>query len=81
MKLVSTMNYFRDEYEAYAYHTKKTTYSINAEKCIGCTKCKRVCPVECITGSVKVAHIIDENACISCGACFDACRFDAIIKP
>ena len=79
--VLSTLHYFRDEYEDYAYRRIKRSYTIDEDKCIGCTKCKRVCPVECITGSVKVPHVIDENACIECGACFDACRFDAILKP
>jgi NADH:ubiquinone oxidoreductase subunit F (NADH-binding) len=79
--VLSTMHYFKDEYEAYAYHTKKTTYSIDPDKCIGCTKCSRVCPVNCIEGSVKVNHIINEEECIACGACYSACPVDAIIKP
>jgi NADH:ubiquinone oxidoreductase subunit F (NADH-binding) len=79
--VLSTLEYFRSEYEDYAYGRIKKSYSILEDKCIGCTKCKRVCPVDCITGSVKVPHIIDEAACIACGACFDACRFDAIVKP
>jgi NADH:ubiquinone oxidoreductase subunit F (NADH-binding)/(2Fe-2S) ferredoxin/ferredoxin len=79
--VLSTMHYFREEYEAYANRTKKTAYSIDETNCIGCTACKRVCPVDCITGNVKEVHIIDEDACISCGACYDACKFDAIIRP
>jgi NADH:ubiquinone oxidoreductase subunit F (NADH-binding)/(2Fe-2S) ferredoxin len=79
--ILSTLKYFREEYEAYAYKTKKTTYSINPDKCIGCTKCARVCPVNCIDGKVKVAHIINEDECIACGACYSACPVDAIIKP
>ena len=79
--VLSTLHFFREEYEAYANRTIKKSYKIIEDKCIGCTKCSRVCPVECITGKVKVPHIIDESACIACGACFDACRFDAITKP
>jgi NADH:ubiquinone oxidoreductase subunit F (NADH-binding)/(2Fe-2S) ferredoxin/NAD-dependent dihydropyrimidine dehydrogenase PreA subunit len=79
--VLSTIDHFREEYEAYAYRTKKTAYSIDENKCIGCTKCARVCPVDCITGKVKVAHVIDENSCIACGACYTACPVDAIIKP
>ncbi len=79
--VLSTLDFFREEYEAYAYRTKKQFYKIIPDKCIGCTKCSRVCPVDCITGKVKEVHIIDEDACIACGACFDACRFEAIEKP
>jgi len=79
--VLSTLKYFRNEYEDYAYRRIKRSYTIIEDKCIGCTKCARVCPVECITGKVKVPHIIDESACIACGACYDACRFDAIAKP
>ncbi len=79
--VLSTLEYFREEYEAYAYRTKKTSYSIDADKCIGCTKCSRVCPVSCIEGKVKVKHVINEEECIACGACYSACPVDAIIKP
>ena len=79
--VLSTMKYFREEYEAYAYRTKKTTYSIDPKLCIGCTKCARNCPVDCIEGKVKEPHYIDESKCIACGACYEACPVHAIIKP
>ncbi|MFA7075259.1 MAG: NADH-quinone oxidoreductase subunit NuoF [Candidatus Izemoplasmatales bacterium] len=79
--VLSTMKYFIEEYEAYAYRTKKTTYSIDPKLCIGCTKCARNCPVSCIEGSVKEPHYIDETLCIACGTCYDACPVNAIIKP
>ena len=79
--VLSTMEFFKEEYEAYAYKTKKHTYSIIANKCIGCTKCAKVCPVECITGSIKNPHIIDESQCIACGACYTVCPVNAVEKP
>lgn len=79
--VLSTMEFFKEEYEAYAYKTKKHTYSIIVNKCIGCTKCAKVCPVECITGSVKNPHVIDESQCIACGACYTVCPVDAVEKP
>ncbi len=79
--VLSTLHEFKEEYEAYAYRTKKTAYSIDDEKCIGCTKCKRACPVDCIDGKVREKHVITESECIACGACYEACPVDAIIKP
>ena len=79
--ILSTMRYFPEEYEKYAKRELKTAYSIDPEKCIGCGACKKVCPVECISGQVKEAHVIDESMCIACGACFDKCKFDAVLRP
>jgi NADH-quinone oxidoreductase subunit F/NADP-reducing hydrogenase subunit HndC len=85
--VLSTMRYFRDEYEAHVLHKKcpagtcsaLLNYSIT-DNCRGCTKCVRQCPVGCITGKVKELHVIDQEKCIKCGACMEACPFDAIIK-
>jgi len=85
--VLSTMNYFWDEYIA---HVKDRTcpagvcknlvrYEIT-DKCIGCTKCARNCPVNCISGKVKELHVIDQDKCIKCGACFTACPVNAITK-
>lgn len=61
-----------------AEERQHTTYEIDPEKCIGCTKCSKVCPVDAITGKVKEAHVIDENTCIGCGACAETCPVQAI---
>lgn len=87
--VLSTMNFFYDEYLAHINQKHcpagsckaLAKYSILEEKCIGCTACKRACPVGCIEGSVKKPHIINAAKCISCGACFTACRFEAVVKP
>ncbi|WP_411955990.1 NADH-ubiquinone oxidoreductase-F iron-sulfur binding region domain-containing protein [Clostridium sp. FP1] len=85
--VLSTMKYFLNEYEAHVYdktcpagvckHLLK--YNIT-DKCIGCTKCARQCPVNCISGKVKTLHVIDQDKCIKCGACQSACPVNAIIK-
>lgn len=58
--------------------SEATKYVINPEKCIGCTKCARICPASAISGSIKEPHVIDEAKCIGCGACADACPVKAI---
>ncbi len=86
--VLSTIRYFRDEYEAHikdkkcpAGHCQKLlTYSIIADKCIGCSACSRVCPVNAISGEVKKPFTIDPAKCIKCGACVDKCKFKAIEK-
>ncbi|SHE33102.1 NADH-quinone oxidoreductase subunit NuoF [Alkalibacter saccharofermentans] len=86
--VLSTLKYFRDEYEAHVIDGKCTagvcesliSYEVVPEKCIGCTACARVCPVSCIEGAPKQVHLIDQTKCIKCGACYDKCKFDAIVK-
>jgi NADP-reducing hydrogenase subunit HndC len=86
--VLSTIKYFRDEYEAHikekrcpAGHCKALlNYIIDKKKCIGCTACVKVCPVAAISGKVKEPHEIDPAKCIKCGACMGKCRFDAISK-
>ncbi|HVO76351.1 MAG TPA: 4Fe-4S binding protein, partial [Candidatus Bathyarchaeia archaeon] len=53
-------------------------YSVNVDKCTGCTACAKACPTEAATGEKKKVHSIDLEKCIKCGACYDACKFDAI---
>ncbi|MEW6535174.1 MAG: NADH-quinone oxidoreductase subunit NuoF [Candidatus Auribacterota bacterium] len=84
--VLSTLRHFRDEYETHvkdkkcpAGRCKKLLkYEIIAEKCVGCTACARRCPVQCISGSPKQVHVIDQSKCIKCGMCFEACKFDAV---
>jgi len=79
--VLSTMQYFGDEYKHYAQRLIKKAYSINPERCIGCTKCARSCPVNCISGELRKPHSIDEDKCIACGTCFTACPVHAVVKP
>ncbi|MCT4661241.1 MAG: NADH-quinone oxidoreductase subunit NuoF [Tissierellales bacterium] len=87
--VLSTINYFREEYEEHIFDKHCRTneckalvkYKVNPDKCIGCTACAKKCPVSCIEGKVKEVHIIDQSKCIKCGACYEACKFGAIIKP
>ncbi|WP_425060594.1 NADP-reducing hydrogenase subunit HndC [Sporomusa carbonis] len=85
--VLSTLRYFRDEYEAHINDkrcpagacTSLLQYSIT-ETCKGCGLCKKVCPVEAISGEVKAQHVIDAVKCIKCGACFGKCPFKSIVK-
>jgi NADH-quinone oxidoreductase subunit F len=84
--VLSTLRYFRDEYEAHILEKrcpagvciKLIRYVVIPEKCTGCLACKKACPQEAIEGVLKGVHVIDQSKCIKCGACLEACRFEAI---
>ena len=86
--VLSTIKFFRHEYEAHirdkkcpAHHCQALlNYVIDPEKCRGCTACARVCPGGAISGEVKKPHSIDPSKCLKCGACMEKCRFGAISK-
>jgi NADP-reducing hydrogenase subunit HndC len=86
--VLSTLRYFRDEYEAHVKEKRcpagvckaMLKYTIIPDKCKGCSLCSRKCPVNAISGEVKKPYVIDQSKCIKCGVCMDTCKFAAIEK-
>ena len=86
--VLSTLRYFRHEYEAHIYEKRCPAghcqallhYEIDPEKCKGCTACTRVCPAGAISGTPRHAHTIDVSKCLKCGACMEKCKFYAISR-
>ncbi len=85
--VLTTLKYFRDEYESHIKDKKCPAgvckelieYSVDEEKCVGCTKCAKECPEQAISGEKKKSHTIDQTKCIKCGVCYEGCKFDAIL--
>jgi len=86
--VLSTLNYFADEYKAHIEDKKCPSgvcldlmqYTIDQENCIKCGVCQRNCPVEAIPGNREEGFVIDQDKCIKCGKCFDVCKFNSVIK-
>ncbi len=86
--VLSTIKYFRHEYEAHINQkkcpakvcNKLLTFFIRQDMCVGCGMCLKACSVNAITGEKKQPHHIDNTLCIQCGSCFDVCKFNAVIK-
>ena len=86
--VLSTLRYFRDEYEAHVYEKrcpagcckKLAKITIDPEKCKGCSLCSKKCPVGAISGEIRKPYVIDQSKCIKCGVCLSSCKFGAISK-
>jgi len=85
--VLTTIKYFRDEYEAHIFHKKcparvcrpLLTYTVDQEKCTGCLVCLKNCPSKAITGERKKPHFISQELCTKCGVCFSKCKFESIV--
>jgi NADH:ubiquinone oxidoreductase, NADH-binding (51 kD) subunit len=86
--VLSTLRYFRDEYNAHVFEKRCPTgncealanYRVVAESCKSCSLCAKKCPVGAISGERGVPYVIDTETCIKCGVCIDSCKFAAIVK-
>jgi NADH-quinone oxidoreductase subunit F len=85
--VLTTIKYFRKEFEDHIYHKHCTAHYCKAlisfgitDACTGCTACTKSCPVDAITGVKKEQHTINQDLCIRCGRCQESCRFDAITR-
>ena len=84
--VLTTLKYFRQEYEAHILEhrcpagvcTALTSFAIDKDKCVGCGACSRACPAGAISGGMKEPHVIDPVRCIACGSCREACKFSAV---
>ena len=85
--VLSTLRYFRNEYEAHILDKRcpakfckgLISYSILPDRCTGCGACLKTCPVDAISGEKKQPHQLDVARCVNCGACYEACKFDAVV--
>jgi NADP-reducing hydrogenase subunit HndC len=86
--VISTLQYFRDEYESHIKDKKcpagvckaLTTFTIDEKKCTGCTVCARNCPAGAIDGEKKEPHYINQDKCVKCRVCYEKCKFGAVLK-
>ncbi len=86
--VITSIRYFREEWEAHVRHRKcpagvckdLITYSIDPVRCTGCLACIKPCPEQCITGERKKPHVLDASRCIKCGACYEVCKYDAVLR-
>jgi Na+-translocating ferredoxin:NAD+ oxidoreductase RNF subunit RnfB len=86
--VLTTLNYFREEYESHVVDHRcpagvckaLVTYSIEEAECNGCGLCRRNCPADAIIGETKKPHAIQADRCTKCGICYESCRFDAVVR-